>query len=119
MKHLIAQYGEDYPFYQSLTERFQSLLSVLLKSQALHIHSIVGRTKNKTSLAHKIFKANDKYHNLTDITDLCGLRIITYYEADVDKVAEFIRRHFRIDEENSIDKRTVLAADQFGTYRCI
>ena len=51
---------------------------------------------------------------MENITDLCGLRIITYYEDEVDQIAAFIREHFSTDEDNSVDKREKLDPDQFG-----
>jgi len=114
MPDLIAQYQRQFPSYQLITTQFQSILSMLLQNQCLHIHSVTGRTKNEQSLAGKLCKKNDKYKQLTDITDLCGIRIITYYEGEVDQIARLIREHFSIDEVNSIDKRKALAPNQFG-----
>ncbi len=114
MSNLVAQYQEKLSSYQNITNQFQNMLSVLLQQQPLHIHSVVGRTKNKQSLVKKIHKADHKYKELENITDLCGLRIITYYEDEVDQIAAFIREHFSTDEDNSVDKREQLEADQFG-----
>lgn len=114
MTSLLAQYNNNLASYEAITGQFQSMLSLLLQSQALHIHSISGRTKDQLSLANKITRHNNKYHQLEDITDLCGVRIITYYEDEVNKIAAFIRKNFSIDEENSVDKRKKLAPDQFG-----
>jgi hypothetical protein len=55
------------------------------------------------------------YRQLDDITDQAGLRIITYYEDEVDLVAKAIKREFEIDSENSIDKREI-DAEKFGYY---
>ncbi len=114
MTSLLAQYNNNIASYETITNQFQSMLSLLLQSQALHIHSISGRTKDQLSLANKITSHSNKYHQLDDITDLCGIRIITYYEDEVNKIASFIRQNFSIDEKNSVDKRQKLAPDQFG-----
>jgi ppGpp synthetase/RelA/SpoT-type nucleotidyltranferase len=114
MSNLITQYKKNFASYKTITSQFKAMLSFLLKKQALHIHSVNGRTKNKISLENKLIKNNFKYQKLDDITDLCGIRIITYYDDEVDKAATFIRQHFSIDEENSIDKRANLAPNQFG-----
>ena len=114
MTSLLAQYNNNIASYEAITGQFQSMLSLLLQNQSLHIHSISGRTKDQLSLANKITRHNNKYRRLDDITDLCGIRIITYYEDEVDKIAAFIRKNFSIDKENSIDKRQKLAPDQFG-----
>lgn len=114
MSNLITEYKESLLSYQTITSQFQNILSLLLQNEELHIHSIQGRAKNVKSLAGKIRKSNGKYKILQDITDLCGLRIITYYEDEIDEIASFIRSHFTVDEENSVDKRAQLAPDQFG-----
>jgi hypothetical protein len=50
---------------------------------------------------------------LDDITDLAGLRVVTYYEDEVDRVAEVIRKEFDIDPRKSVDKRET-EPDKFG-----
>lgn len=51
---------------------------------------------------------------IDDITDICAMRIITYFSDDVDKIADLIRSLFQIDEVNSIDKREVDDPTKFG-----
>jgi hypothetical protein len=48
-----------------------------------------------------------------DITDIVGIRVITYFDNDVDIIAELVEKEFKIDRPNSIDKRK-LEADKFG-----
>ncbi|WP_414714812.1 GTP pyrophosphokinase, partial [Sporosarcina koreensis] len=50
---------------------------------------------------------------MRDITDTVGVRVITYFNDDVDKIAKVIEREFEVDRENSIDKR-VTDPDRFG-----
>lgn len=114
MSNLVMQYQNSLNIYQQVTRQFQSVLSMLLQNQEVPVHSITGRAKDIRSLAGKIHKNKNKYKKLQDITDLCGLRIITYYEDDVDRVAALIRDHFSIDEENSVDKRQTLKPTEFG-----
>ena len=54
---------------------------------------------------------------MISITDLVGLRIITYFEDDIDKIAEIFKTEFDIDFPNSVDKRLV-ESDKFG-YRSL
>ena len=114
MTTLVAQYNRSLASYEAITTQFQSMLSLLLQSQPLHLHSISGRTKNSRSLADKIVKHKHKYQSLNDITDLCGIRIITYYDDEVDKIAQVIRQNFSVDQKNSIDKRKKLNPTEFG-----
>ncbi|MFL6282676.1 MAG: GTP pyrophosphokinase family protein [Pyrinomonadaceae bacterium] len=67
--------------------------------------------KKRDSLMKKIQAKS--YTQLSDITDICGIRIITYYDEEVDAVARIIENEFEIDPENSVDKRKK-APDTFG-----
>ncbi|WP_279195879.1 GTP pyrophosphokinase [Chryseobacterium indoltheticum] len=80
------------------------------------IHQIISRIKTKESLAQKVIKKN-KYEKLEDITDILALRIITYFEDDISKIEEILNKEFKIDWENSIDKRNI-EIDKFG-YRSV
>lgn len=70
--------------------------------------------KDETSLLQKLEKRRAKYEQLHDITDLIGIRIITYFTHDVQVVANLINDYFKIDQLNSIDKRMIVQPDQFG-----
>lgn len=111
---LLAQYEQDYAFYQNTTDSALYLLTELFKQQKFNIHLISGRTKSQASLAAKIKKTNHKYQDLSEITDLCGIRIITCYEDEIDQIAALIKTQFTIDETNSVDKRKLLKAESFG-----
>src|SRR5207302_1083445 len=78
------------------------------------IHSMSGRVKNRKSLEGKLLRPEKQYAQLVDITDIVGVRIITHYGRDVDRIAEIVRREFLIDEKNSVDKRDLLDPDRFG-----
>ena len=48
------------------------------------------------------------------MTDLLGVRIITYFPDEVDKAAKLVEREFCVDPDNSVDKRSILDPDRFG-----
>lgn len=73
-----------------------------------------SRVKDPESLRGKLERKGDKYSSLSDITDLIGMRIVTFYESEVDKVSALICSIFDVDWENSVDKRKILNTDQFG-----
>jgi putative GTP pyrophosphokinase len=114
---IFKQFDETNLLYSNFGGKCRNILVELLQDNGISVHYISTRTKTKESLSKKIDSKKDKYNNLSDITDICGIRIITYLESDVNRVAELIEKEFQIDKENSIDKRK-LKSDQFG-YRSL
>ena len=78
------------------------------------MHSVSCRLKAKDSLARKVAANGSKYTCLKDITDVAGVRIITFFQDDVDMIAGIIEREFTIDHANSVDKRALLDPERFG-----
>ncbi|MBR2136052.1 MAG: hypothetical protein IJ855_07530 [Bacteroidales bacterium] len=111
---ILQDYREKLPVYEEAEATILSLLKNTLKDAGIHLASIESRIKSEGSLAGKLEKKGSKYKSLSDITDILGIRLITYYIDDVDKVATVIERLFVVDWENSIDKRKVHDIDSFG-----
>lgn len=113
MKEIIEQYDKLKPNYQKLNDKTLGLIKSLLKDNpAIRIHDISNRVKERDSLIKKI-EEKGKYQSLDEITDISGIRIICYFEQDLDKVSEIIESEFEIDPQNSIDKRK-LKENEFG-----
>jgi ppGpp synthetase/RelA/SpoT-type nucleotidyltranferase len=113
MDSIVSKYRELKEVYESYTDSLRILLESLLRSHEYEIHSVSSRVKSLSSLEGKI-RDKSSYSKLEDITDISGIRIITHYSDDVDKIAKLIESEFAIDSENSIDKRAILEPDRFG-----
>lgn len=111
---MIDQYDSVIGLYSDLTQKMQALISVILEEQNVTVHSVTARVKGRDSLLKKISRPDNAYSALSDITDISGIRITTFFSDDVDRVAEIIEQEFNIDWPNSIDKRAVLDPDRFG-----
>jgi ppGpp synthetase/RelA/SpoT-type nucleotidyltranferase len=77
------------------------------------------REKAIASFAEKALRKMRKYSDPVDqLTDLCGARVITRTRSEVDAFCEFIKSHFEIDWDNSLDTSQRLKPSEFG-YRSI
>jgi ppGpp synthetase/RelA/SpoT-type nucleotidyltranferase len=111
---LIAQFDERHGLYNEYCERLKVLLAQLLKQRGLTIHSISARLKSRESYLKKISAKGSAYQAIGDITDVAGIRVITYFADQVDEIARVIENEFIIDAVNTIDKRSALDPDRFG-----
>lgn len=112
---LVNEYEKIRPKYKDFTERIVHLLKELLINENIIIHNIEGRAKEIKSFKNKIIRKSNKYINpLNEMTDLSGVRIITYYQDDIDLVEKVIKKEFKVDEKNSLDKGTLLKSNEFG-----
>ena len=111
---LMEQYRERLPLYQRLAEIVDEAVRKALKEQHVTVTVMEHRVKTENSLAGKLELKGAKYHTLDDVTDIVGMRIVTFYSADVDKVAAIINELFVVDWNNSVDKRKLHRLDSFG-----
>lgn len=116
MHSLAIQFEYNIKKYNDFRLKVEGLIRELLIQNNISYHKIESRVKNVQRLDEKISR-KQKYSDLADITDLIGVRVITYFEDDVDKIAGIIDKEFIKDEQNSIDKR-ILDSDKFG-YRSL
>ena len=85
--------------YESMTTRLRALAGDLISDAGIDVIQIEGRTKSVDSFVEKISRKGKKYANpLVDMTDLVGLRIITYYREDVTRIGAVLKGEFLIDE---------------------
>ena len=111
----IPQYTELQPTYEHFSKRLKDLFYDLLQKNGVKFHVLEHRSKSVQSFKEKIERAGKNYTDpLKQLTDLAGIRIIVYYQDDVDRVCSLISSEFNIDENASVDKREELDHDQFG-----
>ena len=106
--NLLQQYDDQVRLYQSCAAEVEHQIRSIIKTSGINCNAIVSRVKTRDSIAEKAHRKEGKYSAISDITDVVGVRIITYYSDDVDKIAKIIEMEFDVDKENSIDKRTAL-----------
>ena len=111
-KEIVEGYSVSRGSYEDCLNYVHYNVKNIIKSESINVHEIIGRVKTVESLQGKVKRKN--YSNLAEITDLCGIRIITYFSDDVDRIAELISQEFEVDVENTIDKRKSEDPTKFG-----
>lgn len=111
---ILAEYDERLPLFRRLERIVQITLQNILDSNGLMVTAVSTRIKTRESLAGKLESKGQKYNSLSDITDILGARIVTFYTDDVDHIAAVTEQSFDIDWENSVDKRCLHNTDSFG-----
>lgn len=111
---LLKQYRNLRPMLEQLSQDAFDQLRHALREQGIYVTAIEHRVKTEKSLAGKLELKGSKYKTIYDITDLVGIRVITFYTDEVDKVAAIAKRVFDIDWNESVDKRKLHELDSFG-----
>ena len=113
-RNILEEYDSKKSLYSHFLSEIEHQVKSILQTSGISVNAITSRLKDKDSLKGKIDRKDGKYESISNITDIVGIRIITYFSEDVDRIAEIIESEFDVDKENSIDKRESLEPDRFG-----
>jgi ppGpp synthetase/RelA/SpoT-type nucleotidyltranferase len=115
---ILTEYDRIAP---ALRERGEAIVrevrALLAAHPTLKVHSVGWRLKSRESLSRKLARPDRNYTDLWMLTDLIGVRVITYFADEVDRVGELVEAHLAVEFEHSIDKRR-REATEFG-YRSL
>jgi ppGpp synthetase/RelA/SpoT-type nucleotidyltranferase len=110
---VLAEFDSRAGLLKSICDKTKELIEEFLQDADIRVQSVQARVKKRKKLREKYLDPAKSYTRLDDIHDQAGLRVVTYYEDEVDRVAEIIEREFDIDRENTVDKRKI-ELDRFG-----
>jgi len=111
---ILDEYRSALPLFEKMQEEVTQQLRDALARNGLIVTAVESRIKTEESLAGKLALKGAKYATLSDITDILGARIVTFYTDDVDRIAAIAEQLFEIDWTNSVDKRKLHELDSFG-----
>jgi len=111
---ILEEYHEQQAVFEKIRDVGLDGLRRIFKENDLRVTAIDSRIKTEESLAGKLERKGNKYATLSDITDIVGLRIIAFYNDEVDKISALVEGLFEIDWNNSVDKRRMHDIDRFG-----
>jgi ppGpp synthetase/RelA/SpoT-type nucleotidyltranferase len=116
-RHFFERYEIAFDDLVEAAQKVEEKAHDILLPYNFDLHLVTARAKDPDSLLRKI-RSKGYGDPARQLTDQVGLRVITYYESDVDRVALVLRNAFEIDEKRSEDKRVSLGLTKFG-YRSV
>ncbi|QBX56126.1 GTP pyrophosphokinase [Nocardioides seonyuensis] len=113
----VRAYAAMQPGLTAVTGRYVDLIRTLLDDAGIDYLSVDGRTKSVASFAAKAHRTRDGsvlYPDpLEQITDVVGVRVITYVQSDVAAVAELLDDEFTVLDDRDLGEETARAG-RFG-----
>lgn len=99
----VEQFAQRRHEYLRFTSKLEMLIRDLLAAERIDFHLLESRTKDVTSFRDKVARTSKAYRDpLSEVTDLCGLRVIAYYQDQVDAIGRLIAAEFLVDDKNSL-----------------
>lgn len=111
---ILEEYREKMPVFEKMREVASNVLKKAIDDNGILVTALDSRIKTEKSLAGKLELKGAKYRFLDDLTDILGVRVITFFSDEVDKIAALAANIFEIDWKNSVDKRKMHELDNFG-----
>lgn len=119
-----AKYKQERDFYADLTRTAQQLIKQCLKGRGIRVQSVDARTKDVESFKDKASAPSGvdpnvpKYRDPSlEITDLAGVRIISYFLKPIDDIEDMIGDEFDVFERS--DKSEALIEEERFGYQSI
>ncbi|RZB28679.1 MAG: hypothetical protein AEth_01939 [Candidatus Argoarchaeum ethanivorans] len=110
---LFSEYNKIIPRYIDLGRSLQQAFQTLLYSANLDVHLIDSRPKSFESFIDKIKRKGYK-DPFQETEDICGVRIVCFYQSDMEKISQLIHSEFDVKEYSN--KAVSSELDKFG-YR--
>lgn len=111
---IVDDFDATHSLYEKVDEIVNKVIGDVLRDSHVEVTAVESRVKKRDSLIGKLIRKGFKYNTIADITDLVGVRVITYFSDDVDKVASYMQNVFDVDWRASIDKRKMHEMNSFG-----
>src|SRR5579862_278041 len=104
-KNASEQYAKKRHVYEDFSWEIENILKEAIETRNLKINEIQSRAKDEKSFGKKAMIADQqnseepKYKNpMSDITDLAGVRVITFFPITVAEVCQLIQEEFDVIE---------------------
>ncbi|KRF19995.1 GTP pyrophosphokinase [Nocardioides sp. Soil797] len=109
----VQKYAAAQPGLEAITRQYVDLITHMLDDAGINYLSVTGRTKSVASYAGKAERLADDEDPLTEITDMIGVRVITYVHADVAAVADVLGDELVVLDDRDLGQETA-SEGRFG-----
>jgi len=113
----VRAYAEIQPELRLAADQFVGLATTILDEAGINYLSVTGRAKSVASFATKAARSVDGRPVFTDpireITDLIGIRVITYVHSDVQAVADLFEDQVVVHDDRDLGRETA-SEGRFG-----
>jgi ppGpp synthetase/RelA/SpoT-type nucleotidyltranferase len=107
------EYNRRFKPYERLKDELEYVLKSSLAAAGISIHTSSGRIKSWESFLQKArTKAEEGNNPFDTIHDLCGLRIVTLFHSDLDRIGELVHKNLTV--VSSEDKLSSTPVETFG-----
>ncbi|HXQ27226.1 MAG TPA: hypothetical protein VN822_12520 [Candidatus Acidoferrales bacterium] len=123
-KSAVDQFARKRELYEDFAWAVRDILDDAVKSRGLKVNEIQCRAKDAKAFGKKATTPNEqnpeepKYKNpMSDITDLAGIRVITFFPRTVNEVCQLIQNEFAVIER--VDHTASAAREQRLGYQSV
>src|SRR5437763_4509179 len=102
-RNVVEQYSRAIGLYEDFAETVKDIMADTIQTRGLLVNDIQFRAKEVDSFGKKAVTRKEenpeepKYRNpLVDITDLAGVRVITFFPRTVEEVGQCIQTEFEV-----------------------
>ena len=122
LQRVIEEYGKRRSLYQEFAEMIRFILQEEMHAKSIRVHSIEVRAKSVESLQRKIALTSESgwgeaksIEPLKEITDLAGVRVITFFTKTLMEVDRLLHEQFEVLEIDN-KSQTLKEADKVGYH---
>jgi putative GTP pyrophosphokinase len=108
-------YLENRHRFAELADAVKAIIIAALRDEHIPYLSITSRAKTIESAINKI-RGKGYQVPQTEMTDLAGVRVLTYTQTDADRVCDLLKTLFSVDAKRTVDKSAALKRNKVG-YR--
>ncbi len=113
----LDSYERQYQEAEEAAKLIREIVTEIVRHTSALVHVVTARAKTLESVRGKL-RRKDYPDPDRQMTDLIGVRVITYYRDDVDRVVTRLQESLEVNSQESVDKRVQLGLRDFG-YRSV